>query len=261
MRREAWIALVCLLALQARGADSLSLTERLRAIAGRAGGETGVTVIHLESGERVAVNGDASFPLYSVFKLPVAIVVLREVEAGRVRLDDQVRQLLQDSLNKSDNTASDKLLALAGGPAAVTAKMHALGFRGIEVRASTRDFVNFPEHPNRASANAIAALLSSLQRGELLQPRQRDLLRSFMTRSRPGERRIRGNLPPGTPVVSKSGTHSTGASVNDVGVITLPDGAGHLAIAVLMSRSKLTPYRQEDVIAAIARAAFDAFVR
>ena len=194
-------------------------------------------------------------------KLPVAIVVLREVEAGRVQLDDRVRQLLEDSLNRSDNAASDKLLALAGGLDAVTAQMHALGFRGIEVRASTKDFVNWREHPNRASANAIATLLTSLQRGELLQPRQRDLLWGFMTRSRPGERRLRGNLPPGTPVVSKSGTHSGGASVNDVGVITLPDGAGHLAIAVLITGSKWTPYRQEDVIAAIARAAFDAYVR
>jgi hypothetical protein len=47
--------------------------------------------------------------------------------------------------------------------------------------------------------------------------------------------------------------------VNDVGLITLPGGAGTLAIAVLIAGSTLSTEQQERVIADIGRAAYDAF--
>ena len=46
---------------------------------------------------------------------------------------------------------------------------------------------------------------------------------------------------------------------NDVGIITLPAGRGHLAIAVLVSESKLPDADQEKLIADVARAAYDAY--
>jgi beta-lactamase class A len=67
-------------------------------------------------------------------------------------------------------------------------------------------------------------------------------------------------LPPGTPVADKSGTGDSGVSINDVGIITLPGERGHLAMAVLVSGSKLPAAAQEKLIAELARAAYDAYV-
>jgi len=87
------------------------------------------------------------------------------------------------------------------------------------------------------------------------------MLLGFMERSRTGgERRLRADLPPGTQVADKTGSGAPGTSTNDVGLITLPDGKGHLAIAVLVSGSKLTIAEQEKLIAQLARAAYDAYV-
>jgi beta-lactamase class A len=73
-----------------------------------------------------------------------------------------------------------------------------------------------------------------------------------------GERRLRANLPAGTEVAEKTGSGEN--NTNDVGLITLPDGKGHLAIAVLINGSKLSIEAQEKLIAGIARAAYDSYL-
>lgn len=262
-----------------------ALTERLKALSNGANGDIGVAVIHVESGRAVNIEGAKQMPLYSVYKLPLAITVLREVEAKNLSLDKAVRvvpedvasgsqfnadlwrrpvdktvaELLEFSIVRSDNTSSDKLLPLVGGPAAVTERMHAFGFSNIDIKYSSREFAAHRDKPNIATASDLAQLLAKLQKGELLQPPQLSLLLGFMERARTGgERRIRANLPAGTQVAEKTGTGDD--TTNDVGLITLPDGKGHLAIAVLITRSKLSADAQEKVIADIARAAYDSFV-
>jgi beta-lactamase class A len=98
-----------------------------------------------------------------------------------------------------------------------------------------------------------------IQKGEALAGPQRDLLLELMGRAQTGERRLRAGVPAGTPVAEKTGTGAPGTSTNDVGVVTLPDG-GHLAVAVLLSGSKLSLEEQEKLIAEVARAAYEAHV-
>lgn len=77
-------------------------------------------------------------------------------------------------------------------------------------------------------------------------------------------KRIKGLLPNGTVVAHKTGTSSTvngvTAATNDVGLVTLPNGQ-HLAIAVFVSDSQATDVIREEVIAKVARAAWDEWVR
>ncbi|HEU0252915.1 MAG TPA: hypothetical protein VFR12_07755, partial [Pyrinomonadaceae bacterium] len=69
----------------------------------------------------------------------------------------------------------------------------------------------------------------------------------------------------GTVVADKTGSGDKDAitraakATNDVGIITLPSGRGHTAIAVLVSESKLADADQEKLIAELARAAYDAY--
>lgn len=266
--------------------DGAELTQRFTTISDRAGGDIGVAVTHVETDRTVAIQGTTQLPLYSVFKLPLAVSVLKDVEENRLRLDQKVRitpadvapgwkgnsnlwrkpveltvtELLELSIVRSDNTSSDKLLQLIGGPAVVTQRMRSLGFSGINIRSSVREFAARREAPNTGTASDFAQLLARLQQGRVLQPPHLTLLLGFMERATTGMRRLRGDLPAGTPVANKTGTGEAGAATNDVGIITLPEGRGHLAIAVLLSGSTLPPEAQENLIAELARAAYEAHV-
>jgi beta-lactamase class A len=69
---------------------------------------------------------------------------------------------------------------------------------------------------------------------------------------------LKGQLPKGTPIAHKTGTD--GYSVNDVGVITLPNNKGHIAIAVLSNGQTGKEAVSEAAIAGIGRAVHDWFV-
>jgi beta-lactamase class A len=261
------------------------LTKRLTAQSASIADDVAVSIVHVESGRSVAVDGAKKLQLYSVFKVPLAIAVLKGVQEKKISLDQKVHvtpgdvapgsqfntdlwrqpvdktvaELLEFSIVRSDNTSSDKLLQLVGGPAAVTQRMRALGYADIDIVSTVRDFAAKQENPNVATPGDLARLLTQLQKGELVQPANAALLLGFMERARTGgERRLRANLPAGTPVADKTGSGS--AATNDIGVITLPEGKGHLAIAVLINGTKSKTDAQEKLIAEIARAAYDTFV-
>ena len=79
-----------------------------------------------------------------------------------------------------------------------------------------------------------------------------------MTESPTGPARLKGLLPAGTAVAHKTGT--MGGTTNDGGVVTLPDGAGHVAIAVFVKGSTKEVEERERVIAEIARTVYDYFL-
>lgn len=261
------------------------LVKRIRTLCDGLEGDIGVAVMHVESGRMIEVEGAKKLPLYSVFKLPLAVTVLKEVEAKRVKLDAKVQvkptdvapgsqyntdlwrtaqektvtELIELAIVRSDNTSADKLLQLIGGPSAVTKQMRALGFSNIEIVVTTREFAANRAKPNTGAAIDLVQLIAKLQKGEILQPSHTSLVFDFMERSKTGgDRRLRAFLPSGTRVADKTGTGDV--ATNDVGLITLPENKGHLAIAVLISGSKLPAERQEKTIADIARAAYDSFV-
>jgi beta-lactamase class A len=273
------------------GGVEQELERRLKIICDRAQGTVGLSVVHIESGKTISINGKSQLPLYSVFKLPLAIAVLKEVEENRLRLDQKIHvtpveavpgapgntalwqkpvdftigQLIDVSISRSDNTSADKLLQLVGGPLKVTERMRSLGFQNFDIHSTVADFVKSRQNPNIGSAEDLAKLLVQLHQGKILQPSQLNLLIGFMQRATTGLRRLRGDLPIGTLVADKTGSGEkdvvTGVAkaTNDVGIITLPSGRGHLAIAVLVSESTLPDAAQEKLIAELARAAYDAY--
>jgi len=271
--------------------DSLEkeLERRLKSICDRASGTVGLSVVHIETGKIVSINGQSRLPLHSVFKLPLAIAVLKDVEENRLRVDQKIHvtpaeaaqgapentalwqkpvdltiaELINVSISRSDNTSSDKLLQLVGGPMKVTERMRSLGFQNLDIHSTVAEFVKSRENPNTGSAEDLANLLVQLHQGKILQPAQLNLLIGFMRRAITGLRRLRGDLPAGTVVADKTGSGEKDAitrvakATNDVGIISLPSGRGHLAVAVLVSESRLTDTAQEKVIAELARAAYD----
>jgi beta-lactamase class A len=118
---------------------------------------------------------------------------------------------------------------------------------------------------NVATADGLVDLLARLDRGALLaETSQRWLLRT-MEGTHNGPRRLKGLLPPGTPVAHRPGTAYTSemgmsVAINDVGIVTMPDSR-RFAIAVMESGSRASLEAQEDTIARLARSAWDALVR
>ena len=267
------------------------LEQRLKSISDGAQGTVGLSVIHVETGRTISINGNSQLPLYSVFKLPLAIAVLKDVEENRLRLDQKVHvipaeivpgtpgntalwlkpidvtieQLIDYSIARSDNTSSEKLVQLAGGALKVTERMRSLGFQNLDIHSTTGEYVKTRKNPNTGSADDLAKLLVQLHQGKILQPAHQNLLIGFMQRATTGLKRLRADLPKGTLVADKTGsgepdaTTRTAKATNDVGIITLPSGRGHLAIAVLVRGSKLPDAAQEKLIAEVGRAAYDAY--
>jgi beta-lactamase class A len=267
------------------------LERRLKIISDGAQGTVGLCVVHIETGRTISINGNSPLPLYSVFKLPLAIAVLKDVEEDRLRLDQKIHvipaeivpgapantalwqnpidvtieQLIDYSIARSDNTSGDKLVQLVGGTLKVTELMRSLGFQNLDIHLSSGEYVKTRQNPNTGSADDLAKLLVQLHQGKILEPSQQNLLIGFMQRATTGLKRLRGDLPNDTLVADKTGSGEqdaitrTAKTTNDVGIITLPSGRGHLAIAVLVSGSKLPDAAQEKLIAEVARAAYDAY--
>jgi beta-lactamase class A len=78
-----------------------------------------------------------------------------------------------------------------------------------------------------------------------------------MRRCQTGDARIKGFLPPETEVAHKTG--SIGGSVNDAGIVTLPDNAGHVVLVLFVKEGSKSD-ASEKAIAQIARAVYDYFL-
>jgi beta-lactamase class A len=64
-------------------------------------------------------------------------------------------------------------------------------------------------------------------------------------------------LPPGTEVAHKTG--SIGGTINDVGILNLPDNAGHVVLALFVKQGSKSE-ASERAIAQISRAVYDYFL-
>jgi len=286
------------------------------------GGEMGFAAMHIETGRRITMKASERFPMASTYKLPIAIHLLMLIDEGKEQLehiiklepkdtrpvgvplsdefkfgdsDISVSDLLGMMLTVSDNTASDLILRLVGGPQAVTARMRSLGIEDMSIDRSTIEHVfdmfgvplppesewgpgryvnvltSVPPDKQRAAAvqyacdprdtstpDAMASLLVHVCGKNLLKPKTTKLLLGIMRRCQTGEARLKGLLPAGTEVAHKTGTAR--GIINDVGVITLPNGAGHVAIVVFIKGSKSSVAQCEHSIAEVAQNAYQYFL-
>ncbi|MCA1654270.1 MAG: class A beta-lactamase-related serine hydrolase, partial [Sphingomonadales bacterium] len=103
-----------------------------------------------------------------------------------------------------------------------------------------------------ATPLGYAEFLRRLYGTSLLKPASRDFLFSVMRRCLTGSNRIKGLLPPGTPVEHKTGTLA--GITDDVGFISLSDGRRVIVAAFARGGSN-----RPTLIARAARAVYDAF--
>jgi beta-lactamase class A len=166
-------------------------------------------------------------------------------------------------VSESDGVASDILIRVLGGPAAVDAYVRSLTIHGIHIMDTEKVLGRDVKLEDRDSAEprALVALLRLLADRSPLSPEHTQLLLGWMAASHTGDRRIRALLPPDTVVADKTGTSGTGRkftnATNDVGLITLPDGR-KLALAVMVADSAAPAAVREHVIAQISQTIYTA---
>jgi beta-lactamase class A len=188
-----------------------------------------------------------------------------------------IASLLRHAIVESDNAANDKLMREAGGPDSVGFALAEMGLDGVVVGAYERDLQaltaglewrpeygidwNFQHARERlpmavreaamaaylenpldgASPAAITATLAALKRGELLSEASTNRLLGLMGEVVTGPRRLKGGLPPGWTIAHKTGTgqdfRGYSVGINDVGLLTAPDGRTY-AVAVMMRRTR-----------------------
>ncbi len=205
-----------------------------------------------------------------------------------------VENLMELMLVISDNSAADLCLREAGGPAAVTARMKELnlgirvdrdiahliadwiGIKGIPPESewnrdmwdSLENAVPDKEHMqarrnswadprDTSTPDAMTELLGHIWKRDLLKEKTGDELFQILGRCQTGKSRLKGMLPEGTEVAHKTG--SLGGVVDDAGIITLPNGAGHVAISVFTKGFSKPAAAAEKTVAEIARTVYDYF--
>jgi len=266
------------------------LSDNWQSIAAKVSGRIGVAAL-VSGDERVGLNVSFHYPMQSVAKLPITMAVLHLVEQKKITLDQEVdirasdyvpvgkhsplrdhfpqgtnstvRDLIRYALVESDGSASDVLLDLAGGPVAVTKYVESLGIRDLVIARSEKETTEKSQYEDWCMPDSALQLLVELDRGNALSKPNRDLVLNDMQQAQSGATRIRALLPKGTIVADKTGTSETvngrTAATNDIGLVTLPDGR-HLLISVFVMDSTEPERIRENVIAEIARVAWDYWV-
>ena len=276
---------------------AMTLTADVKQIAQRVDAHIGVAAMDLDSGETFVLRGNDRFPLASVFKFPLAVEVLRRVDSGPLRLEQTyvivpadfapghspirdrakgkavsltLRELLIAAVSDSDNTAGDYLLRMVSPPA-VTACMRTLGAGEFRINRPEKEIIESFDRPhgvfeyNQAHLDsttpraALALLRAVHSRADGLSPASHALLEDMLTNST-NPVRIGKRLPEGCKVAHKTGTMP--GVLNDIGIVTSPDGKHHFAIAIFTKNgARSAEADREEVVAQIAKALYDEWVR
>ena len=220
------------------------LQQQIEKIADDAAGEVGVGALMLETGDAAWLNRDKRFASQSVYKLPIAMTVLRMIDEGKtgldrdliIRPDDYVRrgfhspirnlnpqgtvmplgEIVRYSISESDGTASDVLLDLAGGPSAVQQYLNSIGIKDFIVADSEKSISKDWETQfrNYTTPQASIDLLRAIEQGRAgLGESMTNVLLRVMTDSETGRRRLKRGIPDQASLAHKTGTGGTRAEI------------------------------------------------
>ena len=276
-RRTVVGALGATIALPAFAKPRSSGQTALAALEAKSGGRLGVAILDTATGRVSGHRADERFGMCSTFKLPLAAVILAEIDAGRLRGDTVVPygegdlapnspitranigkggmtivDLAKAAQQSSDNTAANLLIHLAGGPAGVTAKLRALGDPAsrLDRYEPAMNLVLPGEIYDTTTPRGMAMGMRSYLLGRALKPASRDLLTGWMIETKTGGRRLRAGLPAGWRAGDKTGSSWNETmmvdKINDNAIFWPPGHAPVIVSAYLDAATPSKAIRPED---------------
>lgn len=269
--------------------EDIYLTELLER---EAGGRLGVFVLDMDTGIALTHRSTELFGMCSTFKLPVAAVILREADAGRLSLEERlpftqadivphapvtsqhlaqgwmtIGALAEAGQKTSDNVAANLLVRRLGGPEAFTAKVQAIFRQGLRLDRYEPEMNLVPagEVRDTTTPQGMGLILSNLFDPELATTRglsaaSRETLAQWMVDTNTGLRRIRAGLPAEWRAGDKTGTALADGmpnKTNDVALVWPPRGGPVVIVGFYESPAAYDEIRAEDeaVLAQVGRLA------
>src|SRR5712671_3924588 len=220
----AWVALVLtagatLAARQQQQAPLQRLQSSIERTTKSVNATWGIYVKSLETSEEIAIDAERQMETMSTIKIPLMIEALEQIKAGKFKLTDTytfvqadsqpgtgtiqrldpgavmtVKDLITMMIIVSDNTATEVLYRMVGGPDAVNARMEALGlkstramnvpskwFPALRSASTTEVFYREGKHPfGLSTPREMGRLLEMMERGTLVDKESSDLMLRIM---------------------------------------------------------------------------------
>jgi beta-lactamase class A len=246
--------------------------------------------------DTLSLNGGMQFPMQSVFKFHIGLMMMSEIDKGNFSLEQKINigredllpglyspirekypkgarlplsKILEYTVAESDNVGCDLLLKLLGRPAAVENYFIANGFMDVSIKINEETMQNNwdMQFQNWTTPKAATDVLTAFYYNskKLLSPKSHAFIWKLMKQTTTGKDRLKGKLPKGTVVAHKTGTSGTNkegisAAVNDIGIVLLPNNR-HFFISVFVTNSREDQATNEKMIAEIAKLAWDHFIK
>lgn len=268
------------------------LRKQIGQIVATKNADVGVSILGLENGDTLSINGNKHFPMLSVFKFHVAVTVLDKVDKGELSLVQKlfikkselientwspfrdnypngnisitVKEALRWTIINSDNNMCDILIRLVGGIESIHNCFNSPNFV-IKNNEEAMHENWYAQFLNTTTPNYTTKLLKSLFQGQLLTKSSTNFLYKTMVETAVGENRIKGKLPKTTIVAHRTGSSFTNnegltGAVNDIGIVELPNG-NHFAIAVFVHNTEEKFNAAEEIIADITKATWEYYMK
>jgi beta-lactamase class A len=212
-----------------------------------------IAVVDLDTGDFASWNDTQASIAASVIKIPILVAFFQEVDAGRIRLDEQLvmrkelvaaeagvmqyrpvgtkfsaLETVTQMIIISDNTATNMAIDRLGGAAKLNQRFREWGLEHTVIQNLLPDLGG----TNTTSARDMAVLMGLLHRGELVSLRSRDRLLNILENTK-GRSLLPRPLGPEAIIAHKTGTLAK--LLGDAGMVDLPNGRRY-AIAALMHR-------------------------
>lgn len=295
MKKIIFITAIIILSIGTQNFAQNTLRQKIKQIVASKNAVVGVSISNNRGKEILSINGKKHFPLQSVFKFHIALVMLSEIDKGKFTLDQKIEipkkdllpglyspirdqypegvtltiaEIMEYTVSASDNVGCDVLLRLLGGAQEVEKYFAKNKFKDIsikineEVQQGNWD-MQFQNWTTPKAANKVLQAFFDNKKN-LLSKTSYDFIWKTMRETSTGVNRLKGQLPENTVVAHKTGTSGTNkqtgitAAVNDIGIIFLPNGE-HFFISVFVTDSKENADTNEKIIADIGKASWDYF--
>jgi beta-lactamase class A len=249
-----FLSLLCCAAFAQTPATDLlerKTTARIRALDDALDGAFGIAAIDLTSGRTLSFNGDAVFAAASAIKLPIMVEVFRQARTGTLRLDQPVplapqdlvdgsarlqkllangpasatvRELVEAMIEVSDNSATNKLIDMAGMDR-INRTLDELGFPNTRLRRRMMEWAAARVNENVSTPIEMARLVELIYRGKAVDEAASAEMLRIMKRVKAA---FRKTVPERIEVAAKPGD-IPGARC-ETGIVLLPNRPFALAV-------------------------------
>lgn len=267
------VSLISLLASSTLWAqDNSAIEQQLSALEKSTQGRLGVALINTADNSQITYRGNERFAMASTSKVMAVAALLKESEQKADLLDKNISikqsdlvayspivekhlttgmtlaQLSAATLQYSDNTAMNKILAHLGGPEKVT--QFARSINDITYRLDRSEpELNTAIHGDPRDTTSPLAMAKSLQAltlGDALGQYQRNQLITWLKGNTTGDNSIKAGLPKQWIVGDKTGSGDYGTT-NDIAVIWRENQAP-LILVIYFTQQEQNAKSRKDII-------------